>query len=715
MPLHSRRRFLRAAALLTAGSLAGCPGLGSTGSDTPANDDPDSTETTATAERATPTNTATPTETPTATETPTDTATGTPADTPTPRPRIGGTPDPRPDTVWPLPDRSVANDAYDEDGPGFDEPPSVAWRAAARRPASESDIYDPVLEQAVVADGRVFAVNALYFGPQVELPGAQLLRAFDVASGEELWTHTVRDEEDGVPVPTGPVVGDGVVFFGTGETLHEVDPASGESVRTHSLPGAVETITPAGDRTYVVADDTVLVLGPDGDTEWSTAIPAHVGTRPALGPDRLYVGASSKQLYALDPATGDVIWRRTVGHDGGDGGWAVYDVVAFATGVVVRRANETLYAYDDAGERVWYADGGYRSVATDGSRLYCGREAGSLRALDVATGEVRWKRDWNGDGNVGRPVVADGRLYAANVVRPGPMQPLPGRQPLLAADAATGEKLWTHEIVGEDEGVERPVTPAVGDGAVLFGAGERVRALDPVDGSLIWTRTLPDGLDAVYATGERSYAVVAGTLHALDATGGTAWTADTDGPVGTLPARGPDRLYLVTGTGRLSAHDPETGEVAWTETFDGDGDGVSTGYGVLAAERGVFVRTGGDVVAFADDGSRVWRVDGYVTGLATDGRTLYGGTRSGTVRALDAATGEEVRAVDPDGVLQVSGGPVLADGVLYLVGDGDRLLAVRTDDGSTLWNAAVSLSGLALTSDTLYGSEGEGGGVVALR
>ena len=210
------------------------------------------------------------------------------------------------------------------------------------------------------------------------------------------------------------VVGDGAVLVAAGRRLRALDPETGEARRSWTFPGRIETVTPTGERTYVVADDAVHTLGPDGEVAWTTEISEHVGARPALGSDQLYVGASYKQLYALDPATGDVRWNSTVQHHSEDGPYAVYDVVAVGGGVLVRRANETVYAYDDAGEQVWYATGDYRSMATDGSRVYCGRETGPIQALDVATGDVDWEREYGFDGHVERPVVTGDRLYLAD-------------------------------------------------------------------------------------------------------------------------------------------------------------------------------------------------------------------------------------------------------------------------------------------------------------
>ena len=429
MPSQSRRAYLRALALAGASALAGCPGNGATDSDTRASDGAGTVSGTVPTEGPTAAETPTSTATPSETSTPTETSTETRTPTATPERRVGGIVDSRPEAVWPLPERSVANDAYDADGTTVAESPSVAWRATAKRPEGTDDVYDPDFSGAVVADGRVFATNALLYGPEVPRPDRQLVRAFDTASGEERWTHTVVDEADGVSVPTEPVVGDGVVYVATGETVHVLDPATGDVVRTRSFPGDIETVTPAGDRTFVVVDDAVYALDADGDTEWSTEIEEHVGARPALGTDRLYVGAANKQLYALDPETGEVAWNRTVEH-AGEIGYAIYDVVALANGVVVRRANDTLYAFDDAGERVWYADRGYHSVATDGTRLYCGRGAGDVHALDVTTGEVRWERDYEGGDDVGRPVVTGDRVYVTDEER------------LVAARPGDGTEVW---------------------------------------------------------------------------------------------------------------------------------------------------------------------------------------------------------------------------------------------------------------------------------
>jgi len=413
MSLRSRRRVLRAFGLIAAGSLAGCPG-GATESETPQADATGTARGPATATDDgvvdTPTATRDSTAEPavTATEEPTPTADSTAI----PEPRVGGGPGHQPDATWPLPDRSAANGAYNPAGAIFEESPSVDWQVTATRPRGTEE-YDPAFLHPVVADGRVYAVNALRYGPDQRAPERQRLRAFDASSGDQLWSHDVVDETGRITVPSVPAVADGVVFVAAGETLGAVDAADGSTVWTRSQSDIdVEHIVPASEHTYVVGYETVAALDDAGEETWTASVDANASAPPARGADALYVGTPDGRLVALDPATGDRRWTERVTRVATDD-WSVESVVTAARGAFVRLDSGDVCAVDATGSQVWRAGGEYTSLAGDGTTLYCGTHTGWLRALDAATGEVSWELELGTvvDSLTESPVVAGDLLY----------------------------------------------------------------------------------------------------------------------------------------------------------------------------------------------------------------------------------------------------------------------------------------------------------------
>ena len=416
MPSQSRRLYLRSVALAATGVLAGCPGDGST--ETGAPDTAPPTDATGTASTPVttgggPSRAATPTEDPTATPSATEAQTATPDPTDTPEPRVGGGPGPQPDAAWPLPERSAANGAYNPTGAAFEESPSVDGRVTATRPRGTEE-YDPAFLHPVVADGRVYAVNALRYGPEQPAPERQRLRAFDAASGEQLWAHDIVDETERVTVPTTPAVADGVVSVAAGETLRAVDAADGSTVWTRSQSEIdAELMVPASDRTYVTGYETVAALDDAGEVTWTVSVDVDASAPPARGRDALYVGTHDGRLVALDPATGDRRWTERVTRVSTED-WSVESVVTADRGAFVRLDSGDVCAVDGNGSLVWRAGGEYTSLAGDGTRLYCGTHTGWLRALDAATGDVDWEVELGNvvDSLTESPVVTGDLLYA---------------------------------------------------------------------------------------------------------------------------------------------------------------------------------------------------------------------------------------------------------------------------------------------------------------
>ena len=158
------------------------------------------------------------------------------------------------------------------------------------------------------------------------------------------------------------------------------------------------------------------------------------GPRPLLG-----AGQKSGIFWALDPATGAVVWSTVVGPSGNRGGLQ------------------------------WES-------ATDGNRIYAaagntGRKPFTLvpsgrtirgsawSALDAATGEILWQTPVPLSGIAMAPVtVANGVVYAGSIAR--------GGNNMFALDAATGKILWRFASGGSVNG-----GAAVADGVVYWGSG----------------------------------------------------------------------------------------------------------------------------------------------------------------------------------------------------------------------------------------------------
>ncbi|AKH22147.1 hypothetical protein AAY24_08570 [Sedimenticola thiotaurini] len=70
------------------------------------------------------------------------------------------------------------------------------------------------------------------------------------------------------------------------------------------------------------------------------------------------------------------------------------------------------------------------------------------------------------------------------------------------------------------------------------------------------------------------------------------------------------------------------------------------------------------------------------------GDRIYGASRSGTVRALEAATGRPVWSVDTE--LEISGGPGAGEGLVLFGTSNAEVVALEQDTGQEKWRAQVS-------------------------
>lgn len=304
-----------------------------------------------------------------------------------------------------------------------------------------------------------------------------------------------------------------------------------------SIPGQFTLSTPGmdDDRLYVGSTTRLTAIAlDDGDVEWHVDLGALThGFTPALADGTLFASARDvvgrrsivdrggvPSLTALDPVSGDRLWRRSIAvsaspavqgetvfvplvdDDGpavtarrtGDGGerWTtrlstpdVFAAPAVGDNVyVTTRADADgrghLVALTRGGDVRWTRelDGeAYKAprVADDPAGgeevVYVGTDAGSLYAFG-RDGEKRWRASLGGAVNT-TPSVGDGLVYATS----------PGNA--VALDAETGEGVWSGVVDHLDKtGV------GLGGGMVHVG-GNEVAAFDTDDGEARWRIVLP--------------------------------------------------------------------------------------------------------------------------------------------------------------------------------------------------------------------------------
>jgi eukaryotic-like serine/threonine-protein kinase len=284
---------------------------------------------------------------------------------------------------------------------------------------------------------------------------------------------------------------------------------------------------------------------------------------PCLASGRLYVGEGMHgnhvcNLYCLDAATGRELWHFQTEDHIESSPCAANGKVFFGAG------DDGVYCLDAVtGARVWQFRAPVHvdtSPEASGRFLYVGsgvsrtRKSPAVYCLDAATGEAVWRRAtdlpaW------GSPAVDGDRLY----VGLGNGRLLQSAEPperpagaLLCLDAATGQPLWDYPVA---DGVF--VRPAVSAGRVYFGARD-------------------------------------GACYCVDRDGRPCWRTDLGSPVVTRADLAGDRVYVVASRGPAACLDAGSGRVLWT--FD-----------IAAATRTTPQLLSSPAVVAGDDGGRAGR------------------------------------------------------------------------------------------------------------
>ena len=296
-------------------------------------------------------------------------------------------------------------------------------------------------------------------------------------------------------------------------------------------------------------------------------------------------------LYALDAATGDLIWKYRTGYTD--------DAVTVKDGYLYT-ASDSLWCLDAlTGERIWAtasADADGSTPAVVGGRVYCGRASysqstsyiycfnavtgteiwsetisgytascltvwndmvfipahmGSLYALDANTGSIIWE---NIDSYLGywdsSPVVVDNVIYINGE-----------DSKARAIDAMTGVTVWAVDIT---PGTYISATPAYHDGRLYFGDQvDAYHCLDASTGSTIWSvpgvqhgsSGIANGI-VFYGEGSNYYDATARVFALNSETGVEIWSYMTNsGPYGIVscPAITDGVMYIAATDNNLYA------------------------------------------------------------------------------------------------------------------------------------------------------------------
>jgi outer membrane protein assembly factor BamB len=297
--------------------------------------------------------------------------------------------------------------------------------------------------------------------------------------------------------------------------------------------------------------------------------------------------------------------------------------------------------------------------------LFLGRDDGWVLALDVKTGDVKWKRRFGPVPN--QPAYWNKKVIFGTFDKPGWVYGL---------DARNGQVRWKTRLSDQVES-----SMVVSDGKVYTGCNDgTVRALDAETGRVLWTYRASGAVKASIAVdgGRLFFGSYGGNMYSLRARDGhVLWKSGTSGLAGgfrsgnfySSPAVAYGRVYLGNTDGKVYSFVAATGQLAWTSTLP------YWAYGSPGTAFGNVYATSFDGTVAAMDGrtgDRLWTrklpfrslssatIIGHLVYVADMGNK----SRPGHTYALDPRTGA-IRWRFHDGEYH---GPIVADNMLILPG-----------------------------------------------
>lgn len=353
------------------------------------------------------------------------------------------------------------------------------------------------------------------------------LYAVETSAGREIWRHEMSGSVNSSPaVWRGSVIvqsSDGSVISldaSDGKTLWEIRGEPDLPFRWGYESGDIYTSSPA------IVENTVVIGSGDGGVYridaatgrvlWRFQTGGRVRASPAVAEGVVFVGSADGFFYAIDLSGGTLKWKyATEGTTlfSGDFGFdrrTIQSSAAVADGRVFFGARDGyLYALDaSTGALLWRFNHEVSWVisgpAVAGDLVFAGSSDGRfVQAVDVATGDERWRKPTSSAWF--SPVIAENIVYFGDAAGT-----------IHAIDRASGEYAWKQTFAGSLRGsallTDSLIVVGAGDGAVYALASGPDEAFHQ---AVYWDETLAE--DAIFQGGEAVHDYFSADYETLDA------------------------------------------------------------------------------------------------------------------------------------------------------------------------------------------------------
>ncbi len=442
-------------------------------------------------------------------------------------------------------------------------------------------------------------------------------------------------------------------------------------------------------------------------------------------------------VMALDAETGDVLWTQPLSPKGRDmnrGGLPLANGLVYCSEGGPQPAIRALDI--KTGKNVWRTElgrevGEYVTGPTvAGGRVFVSTRAntrrgpkpdnfrGAVTALDAKTGETLWRRK---DVYSWSPMASDGKVLAC------PMWSSPDEK-LYLLDCKNGETIWATTRVSNH--YNPPITFA-NDLLLYQPWGPKLHAMSRTTGEPQWmfhNDFTSAGCCTPVVSGRYAYIGTSvpkrsgdleslrgfrladtpsstgkyGTVNAIDlSTGKSVWRFPTTNTVCGDPAIAYGRLYFASRDGRVYCCAPAgPGEVMTPEAKDPSPPAPEAVVAKLLSELDGQARVGSDWpmqgggpdragldgIALEPPLELAWKFDTggrVLTSAAIVNGTVYTGSESGRIVAVDAQQGKKIWEFDTGRAIRCS--PAVAEQTVYCGSDNGRMHALNSKTGELLW------------------------------
>ncbi len=274
------------------------------------------------------------------------------------------------------------------------------------------------------------------------------------------------------------------------------------------------------------------------------------------------------------------------------------------------------------------------------------------------------------------------------------------------------QMLWSANIgAGDSKHGRITADPVVAAGKVFTLDSEARVSATSTSGEAVWSVSLVPEREAgrgatggglAYAGGTLFVSSGFGLMTALDAkTGAELWQQKLDAAGSGNPTVRDGIVYLVAGDATAWALDAESGRILWQLSSTADQNNVMGGPAPAVNDQLVVFSFGSGEMqaAFRQGGLRLWdavisgqrlgfsraRISDITGDPVIVGTTLYAGTHSGRMVAIEAGTGKRIWTAEegPMSPVWVAGGSV------FLVSDSNELVRLNATDGSRIWGVKL--------------------------